>query len=276
MLQDVRARTRAHFAELDDPRTGPAILHRLIDIVVIVLCAVICGADEGVEVEQFGQAKQSWLQRFLELPHGIPSHDTFGRVFARLDAKQFEQSFLSWVRAVAQVTKGQVIAIDGKTLRRSHDRYVGKEAIHMVSAWATANPRLDRGLVLGQTKVDERSDEITAIPQLLRLLDISGCMVTVDALGCQKEIAAQVITQGGDYLLALKDNQSALYQRVQTLFAHAQTPHGPRLDRGCKAMRRKQSTRVMVAWRSASVTLWPRGTGSSISIRMANGPSHKR
>jgi len=221
MLQDMRAKITVHFAELDDPRSGPAILHLLIDIVVIALCAVICGADEWVEVEQFGQAKYAWLKGFLELPHGIPSHDTFGRVFARLDAKQFAQSFLSWVRAVAQVTKGQVIAIDGKTLRRSHDRYLGKEAIHMVSAWATANR-----LVLGQIKVEEKSNEITAIPQLLRLLDISGCLVTIDALGCQKEIAAQIVAQGGDYLLALKDNQSALYQRVQVLFAHAQTPDG--------------------------------------------------
>jgi len=221
MLQETGAKIAAHFAELEDPRSGPAILHRLIDTVVIALCAVICGADGWVEVEQFGQAKYTWLKGFLELPHGIPSHDTFGRVFARLDAEQFARSFLSWVRAVAQVTKGQVIAIDGKTLRRSHDRYLGKEAIRMVSAWATANR-----LVLGQIKVDEKSNEITAIPHLLRLLDISGCLVTVDALGCQKEIAAQIVAQGGDYLLALKENQGALYRRVQVLFAHAQTPDG--------------------------------------------------
>jgi predicted transposase YbfD/YdcC len=144
MVAELKAKVAVHFAALEDPRTGPAILHRLIDIVVIALCAVICGADDWEEVELFGQAKYDWLKGFLELPHGIPSHDTFNRVFARLDPAQFEQCFLSWVQAVAEVTKGQVIALDGKTLRRSHDRYLGKEAIHMVSAWAS-----DNQLVLG-------------------------------------------------------------------------------------------------------------------------------
>lgn len=202
-----------HFADLDDPRIDRTRLHKLSDIVVIAICAVICGADSWVDVETFGNAKYEWFKQFLELPNGIPSHDTFGRVFGALDPEQFQGCFLNWMNAVGEITKGQVIALDGKTLRRSHDKKLGKKAIVMVSAWATANH-----LVLGQRKVDEKSNEITAIPELLQVLEISGCIITIDAMGCQKEIAAEIVAQGADYVLALKANHGNLYEDVESLF----------------------------------------------------------
>ncbi len=159
--------------------------------------------------------KQGWLKQFLELPNGIPTHHTFGRVFASLNAEAFQQGFARWVEAVFRVTKGQVIAIDGKTVRRSHDQTVGKEAIHMVSAWASLN-----GLVLGQRKVETKSNEITAIPELLRLLDVSGCLVTIDAMGCQKKIAQAIRDAKADYLLRVKDNQASLHQDWEDWFVH--------------------------------------------------------
>ena len=201
------------FSVLEDPRPDHTRRHKLIDIMTIAICGVICGADSWVELEQFGKSKEEWLKGFLELPNGIPFHDTFGRVFALLDAQQFRDCFLAWVQAVSAVTRGQAIAIDGKTLRRSHDKSLGKSAIHMVSAWASENR-----LVLGQTKVAEKSNEITAIPELLALLDISGCIVTIDAMGCQKEIARLIIEDSGDYVLALKENQGQLYREVKELF----------------------------------------------------------
>lgn len=203
-----------HFANLDDPRVDRTKRHQLIDILVIAICAVICGADNWEEVQLFGEAKQAWFKTFLTLPHGIPSHDTFWRVFARLDPQQFQQSFVSWIAAVSEVTKGQVVAIDGKTLRRSHDHPLGRGAIEMVSAWAAENR-----LVLGQVKVDDKSNEISAIPELLGVLDISGCIVTLDALGCQKEIAEAIVAQEADYVLALKENHGRLYEDVVELFA---------------------------------------------------------
>lgn len=205
------------FASMPDPRVERTRRHKLVDILAIAVLGVICGADSWVDIVDFGQAKEAWLRGFLELPNGIPSHDTFGRVFARLDPERFRACFLDWVRAVKHLTQGQVIAIDGKTLRRSHDHAAGREAIHMVSAWATANH-----LVLGQVKVDAKSNEITAIPELLRLLDLSGCIITLDAMGCQREIAEQIIKQQGDYLLAVKDNQGGLHDRIQTLFSCAE------------------------------------------------------
>jgi predicted transposase YbfD/YdcC len=210
-----------HFATLPDPRSDHTKRHQLLDILTIALCGVICGAESWVEIEQFGHAKLPWLRTFLDLPNGIPSHDTFGRVFAALDAEQFQQCFLGWVQAVVahtrgQVTPRQVVALDGKTLRRSHDRSNGKAAIHLVSAWATANR-----LVLGQVKVEDKSNEITALPALLRLLALEGCIVTIDALGCQTAIAQTILEQGADYVLALKGNQPALEQAVQVMFADA-------------------------------------------------------
>lgn len=202
-----------HFADLQDPRVERTKRHKLLDIVVLAICGVICGADDWVSIQEFGEAKLEWFQGFLELPNGIPSHDTFGRVFGRLDPDQFHTCFTNWILSVSEVTKGQVIAIDGKTLRRSHDKTLGKGAIVIVSAWATANH-----LVLGQVKVDDKSNEIKAVPELLRALDISGCIVTTDAMGCQKEIATLVVEGKGDYVLALKDNHPLLAEDVQLLF----------------------------------------------------------
>jgi predicted transposase YbfD/YdcC len=206
-----------HFAGVADPRVERTKRHLLIDILVMAICAVICGADDWVGVASFGRAKQAWFKTFLGLPHGIPSHDTFGRVFARLDPEQFRQAFMAWIQAVNDLTHGQVVAIDGKKLRRSHDQRLGKHAIVMVSAWATTNR-----LVLGQVKTDAQSNEITAIPELLRVLALDGCIVTLDALGCQTEIATAIVAQGGDYLLAVKENQKLLYQDLHDLFQEAQ------------------------------------------------------
>jgi predicted transposase YbfD/YdcC len=211
---------RDHFAPLKDPRVERTKHHHLLDIIVIAVCAVICGADSWVEIEEFGNAKLVWFRTFLDLPNGIPSHDTFGRVFAALDPEQFQQCFLAWVQAAAVVTDAQIVALDGKTLRRSHDRGNGKAAIHMVSAWAAANR-----LVLGQVKVDEKSNEITALPALLQVLALKGCIVTIDAMGCQTEIVQTIVAQGADYVLALKGNQGTLHREVQELFAHAHTTH---------------------------------------------------
>jgi predicted transposase YbfD/YdcC len=205
-----------HFSVLDDPRKDDQIKHNLLDILVIAICATICGADGWQSVEEYGLAKQDWLSTFLELPHGIPSHDTFGRIFARISPVRFQECFSAWVQDVFTVTDGQVVPIDGKTLRRSHNKSTGKKAIHMVSAWAAKS-----SLVLAQVKTDEKSNEINAIPKLLSLLDIKGCIVTIDAMGCQKKIAGQIIDQGGDYALAVKGNQETLYHAVQKHFTKA-------------------------------------------------------
>jgi predicted transposase YbfD/YdcC len=205
-----------HFGTLPDPRVERTKEHLLVDILTIGLCAVLCGGEGWTDMATFGQSREPWLRTFLTLPSGIPSHDTFGRVFAALDPDAFGAAFVAWVRAVAPDTVGQVVAIDGKTLRRAHDRAKGKAALHLVSAWADAS-----GLVLGQVAVDDKSNEITAIPALLRLLDVRGCTVTIDALGCQTAIARQIVAQGGDYVLALKDNHPTLHDDVQALFAEA-------------------------------------------------------
>lgn len=179
-----------HFSEMEDPRLERSIQHKLIDIITIAICAVICGADTWVDIETYGLAKEEWFKQFLELANGIPSHDTFARVFARLDSEQFQQSFLSWIKSISNVTQGEVIAIDGKTLRHSYDNAQAKSAISMVSAWATTNR-----LVLGQVKVDEKSNEIKAIPELLKVLSLRGCIITIDAIGCQKEIVKLIAGQ---------------------------------------------------------------------------------
>lgn len=202
------------FASLPDPRVKRSQRHRRIDILAIAILGMICGADTWVDIADFGRAKASW---FLELPHGMPSHDTFGRVFARLDPEQFRGCFLAWVRSVQKLTCGGVVVIGGKTARRSHDRVAGHEAIHMVSAWASANC-----LMLEPMKTDAKSNEITAIPELLRLLDLSGCIVTIDAMGCQREIAQQIVRQKGHYVLAVKANQDGLYERIRRLFEMAE------------------------------------------------------
>jgi predicted transposase YbfD/YdcC len=213
-----------HFATLTDPRVDRSEAHLLVEIVTIALCAAICGADDWVAVETFGREKHAWLRTFLRLPGGIPSHDTFGRLFSRLDPEEFRRCFLRWVEAVVGAPGEQVVAVDGKALRRSHDRRAGKEALHLVSAWATAS-----GLVLGQVATDAKSNEITAIPALLRLLALDDAIVTIDAMGCQTAIAAQIVEQGADYVLALKDNQPTLHERVRLAFADARAAAGTTL-----------------------------------------------
>ena len=191
-----------HFSELGDPREDNK-RHKLIDIITIVLCASICGAEKWDDIETFGRAKESWFRRYLELPHGIPSHDTLARVFSLLDPEQFNRCFLSWIRSINPRHEQEIINIDGKTLRRSHGE--GKSAIHMISAWANK-----AGLTLGQVKTDEKSNEITAIPELLELLELQGCIVTIDAMGTQKGIAQSICERGAEYVLALKGNQGTL------------------------------------------------------------------
>lgn len=206
-----------HFSSLTDPRVQRTQDHSLHDILMIAMCALLCGAENFVEFERFGEAKRDWLARFLKLPNGIPSHDTFGRVFALLDPRQFSECFINWTRSLRQSFAAEIVAFDGKTLRRSHDRAKGREPIHMVSAWAR-----DNGLVLGQRKVDSKSNEITAIPELLRALDLAGCIVTIDAMGCQKEIAREICAASADYVLALKGNQSTLHDEVKNFLEDAQ------------------------------------------------------
>ena len=204
------------FSALQDPRVERTRLHGLMDIVTIAVCAAICGADDWTEIELFGESKLEFFKSFLPLPNGIPSHDTFNRVFARLNPEQFRECFLGWVQdlvcASGEQLKG-VVAIDGKTLCGSRDRASGAGPIQMVSAWAQANQ-----MVLGQVKVDDKSNEITAIPALLKLLDLTGCIVTIDAMGCQTQIATAITEAGADYVLALKGNHLTMHQDVITTF----------------------------------------------------------
>jgi predicted transposase YbfD/YdcC len=202
-----------HFSDLDDPRRAAGKRHILMDIIAIAICATICGADNWIAIAGFGQAKEAWFRSFLALPHGIPSHDTFRRVFAILDKEQFQECFMTWIQAIVEILPGQVIAIDGKTARASHDGQDASQATHTVTAWGTAN-----GVALGQVTVADKSNEITAIPALLYLLELSGCLVTIDAMGCQKEIATQIVAQGGDYLLATKKNHPHLHEDISHLF----------------------------------------------------------
>jgi len=203
-----------HFSKVNDPRRDRTKEHKLIDIIVIAICAVICGAEGWVDIENFGNSKLPWLKTFLELPNGIPSHDTFGRVFSMISAQEFQAAFYDWVWSVYEITQGQVINIDGKCLRGSGDKSLGKRAIYMLSAWAAENH-----LVLGQRKVDEKSNEITAIPELLKILALSGCIVTIDAIGTQTNIAKIIIEANADYVLAVKENQGRLYEDISVLFA---------------------------------------------------------
>jgi predicted transposase YbfD/YdcC len=203
----------SYFAVVHDPRRQhPTTLHSLEAILTMTILATICGAQNWVEIEQWGQAHHQWLAEFLDLTHGIPSHDTFGRVFALLEPTKLQQAFMAWMSALAQLAE-EVIALDGKTIRRSLDRADGKGAIHVVSAWASINK-----LVLAQFKVDDKSNEITALPELLAMLNLHGSVVTIDAMGCQVEIARQVVDQGGDYVLSLKENQPGLHRDCAELF----------------------------------------------------------
>ncbi|MGL5833686.1 MAG: ISAs1 family transposase [Waterburya sp.] len=205
-----------HFSTLKDPRAQHSIDHLLIDIIVIALCATICGANNWEAIAEYGRTKYQWLQTFLTLPNGIPSHDTFARLFARLNPEELQSCFINWMQAVHQVSKGELLNVDGKTLRGARQAGNNRSFIHMVSAWSATNR-----LVLGQRKVAEKSNEITAIPELLKLLEIRGCLVSIDAMGTQTEIAKTIIEQGADYVLALKANQGNLYEDVTQLFHQA-------------------------------------------------------
>jgi predicted transposase YbfD/YdcC len=211
----------AVFDDLPDPRIDRTKHHRLIDIVTIAICAVLSGADSFVEIATYGRAKEPWLRTFLALPNGIPSHDTFGRVFAALDPAAIEQRFLAWVQTALAPAPDQVIAVDGKSLRRSHDRGQGQSALHLISAWAT-----ETGVALGQVRVADHANEITALPALLEQVVVAGTVITSDAMGCQRAVARTITDRGGDYVLALKGNQPVLHAAVALLFAEERdTPH---------------------------------------------------
>jgi len=200
-----------HLSDVDDPRQKHLIHHKLIDILMITICGVIGGADGWNDIEAYGKTKKKWLKNFLELPNGIPSHDTFRKVFSNIDPKTLSENFIGWVKDICQLTKGEIIAIDGKTSRRSHED--GKGFLHMVSAWAESN-----NLVLGQVKTEAKSNEITAIPKLLDMLFLKGCIVTIDAMGCQKDIAEKIIEKEANYVLALKGNQAKIHEEVKEIF----------------------------------------------------------
>ena len=210
-----------YLAEIPDPRIERCQAHRLTDILMIAVCGAICGADNWVAIAEFGQAKSDGLKTFLALPNGIPSHDTFGRVFARLSPAYFQDSFTAWVQSLTPrlADEGEIVSLDGKTLRRSYDTGSGKAAVHMVNAWAVKNR-----LVLGPFHCEESLEEIAIIPELLRALDLKGCIVTTDALGCHRSTAEQVVEQGADYVLAVKENQPKLHAHLQQLFDRSDDP----------------------------------------------------
>jgi predicted transposase YbfD/YdcC len=246
-----------YFENLEDPRVERTRRHKLIDIIGIALCAVLCGCEDWEEIELFGKNKEAWLRTFLELPNGIPSHDTFNRLFAALDPPSLQVVFLQWIQQVATLSQGRIISIDGKRLCNSGVE--GKKAIvHMVSAWCSAN-----NMVLGQRKTEEKSNEITAIPQLLDVLFIEGCTVTIDAMGCQKNIAATIVDKGGDYLLALKGNQGHLLEDVKEAFAQSGTTgveqhttlekgHGRIERRTCSVLREMEWVCQKEEWKNLS------------------------
>jgi predicted transposase YbfD/YdcC len=210
---ELRTSLLEYFETLPDPRVERTRAHLLIDIVGIAICAVVSGAEGFTDIERYGRAKHQWLSTFLELPHGIPSHDTFGRLFAALDPSAFHQCFLGWVSQLSQMVSGMLVAIDGKTIRGSYDTALDRSALHMVSAWASANR-----IVLGQQAVDSKSNEITAIPELLAMLHLDAATVTIDAMGCQTAIVKTIIDKNAEYVVALKENQPTLYQQTVDLF----------------------------------------------------------
>jgi predicted transposase YbfD/YdcC len=218
MSESIPNNIEQHFGDLPEPRSGENISHPLINIITISICAVICGADSWVDVEQFGNAKQSWFKKFLHMPHGVPSHDTIGRVFRLLSTGEFEARFRAWTEHICELLNGEVIAVDGKQLRRSKDGSLGVDGIYMVNVWAT-----DNQLSLAQAKVENHTNEITAIPLLLRLLEIQDTIVTIDAIGCQTNIVEVISDQDTDYVIAAKGNQDTLLEDIQSTFAHSDT-----------------------------------------------------
>ena len=195
---------------IKDPRVERTKLHSLIDILVIAICAMICGAEDWEDMAEFGEAKQDWLATFLELKNGIPSHDTFRRVFILLDTDELKVSFLEWIRSAVSLSQGSLVNIDGKNLRGGKSAVNGKKALTIVSAWAS-----EQSVVVGQVKCEEKSNEITAIPELLKILELQGCIVTIDAIGCQKEIVKQIVEKEADYVISLKGNQGTLHSEVK-------------------------------------------------------------
>ena len=214
-----------HFNDIEDIRIERGKKHKLIDIITISICAVVCGADGWIDIEMYGIARKKWLDKFLELPNGIPSHDTFGRVFSQINPDAFNKSFLSWIKGISKITAGEIIAFDGKQSRNSGDEKNGQGVINTVSAWAASNR-----LVLGQKKVEGKSNEITALPELIKVLDLAGCIVTIDAMGCQKEIVKKIVEKDADYVIAVKKNQPTLYDQIMQLFKQAIKTHGKDLN----------------------------------------------
>jgi predicted transposase YbfD/YdcC len=202
-----------HFRNIEDPRIERNKKHLVWDIISLTICAVVCGCETWEEIELYGKEKEGWLKTILELPNGIPSHDTIRRLFIRLNPEQMQECFLSWVEAVRKSSEGEIVAIDGKTARRTHDRLNDKGPLHMVSAWSHENR-----LILGQVKTDEDSNEITAIPKLLQLLELKGSIVTIDAIGTQKEVAEAIVEKHADYVLAVKANRPTLHEEVKWFF----------------------------------------------------------
>ncbi len=204
------------FSHVQDQRVQGRCRYPLTEVIIIAICATLAGANTWAEIETFGKSKIAWLREFLPLKHGVPSHDTFGRIFAMIDAEEFQRGFVSWVEGLFSVIEGEVVSIDGKTARRSHDKAIGKDAIHVVSAWAS-----ETGITLAQQKVADKSNEITAIPQLLQLLRVKGCLVSIDAIGCQKAIAQTIRNKNADYLLAVRGNQPQLHEDIKQWFNDA-------------------------------------------------------
>jgi predicted transposase YbfD/YdcC len=205
-----------HFDDIEDIRIERGKKHKLIDIITISICAVVCGADGWIDIEMYGIARKKWLGKFLELPNGIPSHDTFARVFSQINPDDFNKSFLSWIKGISKITAGEIIAFDGKQSRNSGDEKNGQGVINTVSAWAASNR-----LVLGQKKVEGKSNEITALPELIKILDLAGCIVTIDAMGCQREIVKKIVEKDANYVIAVKKNQPSLYEQIEQLFKQA-------------------------------------------------------
>ncbi len=206
------------FSDLNDPRQDINIKHKFIDIMAITISAVLCGCEHWEEIEQFGKSKIQWFKTFLELPNGIPSHDRIRAVFTFLDPVEFENSFSQWVKTIFNNRESEIVSIDGKTARRSFDSKNGRKAMHLVSAWAYENK-----IVLGQIKTEQKSNEIEAIPRLIRSLDVLGCIVTIDAMGCQKSIVKEIINQGAEYVIAAKANQNQLYQAIKSEFEKSES-----------------------------------------------------
>ncbi len=242
---------RGCFRELRDPRVQGRCDHLLIDILASAILAVMCGAEDWPDIEEFGRRRASWLKGFLQLPHGIPSHDTFRRVFGLLDRKQFAACLFQWTQALHEATGGKVIAIDGKTARRSFNKKSGLKALHLVTAWAS-----ESGLTLGQIACEEKSNEITAIPELLKLLNLKGCTVTIDAMGCQKEIAAQIREQKGHYVLALKGNQSGLEADMAQLMVEGIDLDGPQKRGTSRVAGLRGRSRRWYSWERSPVVGW--------------------